>query len=103
GRPSEGSPPQKYLEVPPPEAGVYRVRAIADGQVQAQHQLDSADAVADLAAKQGLPVRIVASAPEVPAGAQRAANMASDQPIAATQSPVAAPTAPGTQSRVERL
>ncbi|HEX9370253.1 MAG TPA: hypothetical protein VF897_04575, partial [Roseiflexaceae bacterium] len=57
---SEGLPPQKYLEVPPPEAGVYHIRTIADGQVHAQRQLDSAEAVAELAAEQGLPVRIVA-------------------------------------------
>src|SRR5262249_8145859 len=65
GRLSEGSAPQQYLEVPPPEAGVYRVRVLADGQAQAQHQIDSAEAVADLAAEQGLPVRIVASTRDV--------------------------------------
>src|SRR5207249_11070212 len=61
GTPSAGPPPQKYLEVPPPEAGVYHVREIADGQVQTQRQLDSTEAVAELAAARGLPVRMVAS------------------------------------------
>jgi hypothetical protein len=106
GTPSAGPPPQKYLEVPPAEAGTYRVREIADGQVVARHKVDSADAVADLAAEKGLPVRTVASAPEVTVGGWRVIDMGSDQvaaPLSAAQAPAPAPTAPGTQSRVERL
>jgi hypothetical protein len=113
GTPAAGPAPQKYLEVPPPEAGVYRVRAIAGGQVQAQRQLDSAEAVADLAAEQGLPVRMVAPLVELGnraaqvADAPRTSNGASDQATAqvatAVSSPAPVPTAPGTQSRVERL
>ena len=80
-RPPQKPRAQRYLQVPPPEAGVYRVRVIADGQLQAQHLLDSADAVADLAAEQGLPVRMA------------------DVPEALVQ----VPTAQGTQSRVEWL
>jgi hypothetical protein len=107
-RASEGLPPQKYLEVPPPDAGVYRVRVIADGQAQAQHQLDSAAAVADLAAEQGLPVRMVASAPEVSADARRTSTSNADPAAASTQPGIVfaagrAPTVPPTQSRVERL
>jgi len=106
GTPSAGPPPQKYLEVPPPEAGVYHVRAMADGQARSQHQLDSADAVADLAAEQGLPVRMVASDPKILPAAPRASD--TDPSTAPTQPGVVlaasrAPTAPRTQSRVERL
>jgi hypothetical protein len=71
--------------------------------VQAQRQLDSAEAVAELAAEQGLPVRMVASAPQGGAAAPRTSNGASDQDFTAAPSPAPAPTAPGTQSRVERL
>jgi hypothetical protein len=108
GKPSDDPAPQRYLEVPPVEAGVYRVRIIADGQVQAQHQLDSAEAVADLAAEQGLPVRRVASAPEAPAAVPGASTSDAGSSAVPTQPGVVltsgrAPIAPGTQSRVERL
>lgn len=98
GTPAEGAPPQRYLEIPPPEAGVYRVRVIVDGQAQAQQHLDSADAVAALAVEQGLSVRMAASLPELVVDAERASATPNDQ--AAMQ---VAPVAPGTQSRVERL
>ena len=101
GRPSTAAAPQRYLEVPPPVDGVYRAWEIAGGQVQARHELASAEAVADLAAERGLPVRMVATArPTV--GGWRVVDMGDELDEAPVQSE-AAPARPEPQSRVERI
>jgi hypothetical protein len=108
GKPSEGSPAQKHLEVLPSGQGEYRVREIVGGQVVDRRQAASAAEVAQLAADTGLPVHVVATDPEPRVNGWRVADRESDpaqaptEPAAVAAQPLVSTPPTAVPSRVDR-